>query len=53
MVKKEWKLTYDLITNVGTEHIRAQFEYFETCIMTVKHLSQHCNIDNITINSIK
>ena len=53
MNKKSYKLSYDLLTNVGSEHVEAQFKYFETCIMTVKHLSQHCNIDNITITSIK
>lgn len=53
MYNKNYILTYDLLTNVGYEHIEAQFKYFETCIMTLKHLSQHCNIDNITINSIK
>ena len=53
MKTKSYELTYDLLTNVGAEHIRAQFKYFETCIMTVKHLSQHCNIDNIKITSIK
>ena len=53
MKNKSWKLTYDLLTTDGVEKIEAQFMYFETCIMTVKHLSQHCNIDNINISLIK
>ena len=50
---KSWKLTYDLLTTEGVEQIEVQFMYFETCMMTVKNLSKHCNIDNIKINSIK
>lgn len=53
MENKSWKLTYDLITNQGTENIEVQFMYFETCIMTVNNLSKHCNIDNIHITHIK
>lgn len=53
MNNKNYKLTYDLVTTVGIEHVEAQFMYFETCITTLKHLSEHCNIDNITINTIK
>ena len=53
MVKKEWQLTYDLITTDGIEPIEVQFMYFETCIMTVNNLSKHCNIDNIHISYIK
>jgi hypothetical protein len=53
MVKKEWKLTYDLITNEGVEPFEVQFMYFETCINTVRNLAKHCNIDNIKITSIK
>ena len=53
MQNKNYTLTYDLLTNVGYEHIEAQFKYFETCITTLSHLSKHCNIDNIKINSIK
>ena len=53
MQNKSWQLTYDLITNQGTENIEVQFMYFETCIMTVNNLSKHCNIDNIHITHIK
>lgn len=53
MQNKSWKLTYDLITNQGTEKIEVQFMYFETCIMTVNNLGKHCNIDNIKISLIK
>ena len=53
MENKSWKLTYDLITNQGTEKIETQFMYFETCIMTVNKLSKYCNIDNIHISYIK
>lgn len=53
MDKKEWKLTYNLITNEGVENIEVQFRYFETCIMTVNNLSKHCCIDNINISFIK
>jgi len=53
MKTKSYKLTYDLLTNVGYEHVEAQFKYFETCMMTVKNLSKHCSIDNIHISLIK
>ena len=47
---KSYKLTYDLITNKGTEKIEVQFMYFETCIITVNNLRKHCNINNIYIS---
>ena len=53
MYNKSWQLTYDLLTNDGTEKIEVQFMYFETCLMTVKNLSKHCHIDNIKISLIK
>lgn len=53
MKNKSWKLTYELLTTDGVEKNEAQFMYFETCVMTVKNLSKHCNIDNIKIYSIK
>lgn len=53
MVKKEWQLTYDLLTNDGVEKVKAQFMYFETCMMTVNNLGKHCHIDNIHISLIK
>lgn len=53
MQNKSWKLTYDLLTTDGVEKIEAQFTYFETAMMTVKNLSKHCCIDNITISFIK
>ena len=53
MNNKSWELSYNLLTNNGVEKVKAQFMYFETCIMTVKNLSKHCNIDNIHISYIK
>lgn len=50
---KSYRLTYDLITNQGMEHVEAQFMYFETTVRTVMNLSKHCNIDNIHIELIK
>ena len=52
MVKKEWQLTYDLITTEGVEPIEVQFMYFETCINTVRNLAKHCAIDNIHITML-
>ena len=53
MENKKWELTYDLLTNDGIEKVKAQFMYFESCIITVKNLSKHCHIDNIKISLIK
>lgn len=49
----KWELTYDLLTNDSVKKVKAQFMYFETCIITVNNLGKHCNIDNIKIKSIK
>lgn len=53
MNNKSWELTYDLLTADGIEKVRAQFMFFETCVMTVKNLGKHCAIDNIKISLIK
>ena len=53
MKNKKWELTYNLLTNDEVEYVKAQFMYFETCIMTVKNISKHCHIDNIKISFIK
>ena len=53
MNNKTWQLTYDLLTTDGIEKVKAQFMYFETCIMTVNNLGKHCHIDNIKISLIK
>lgn len=50
---KSYRLTYDIITTQGIEHVEAQFMYFETTVRTVMNLSKHCNIDNIHISLIK
>ena len=53
MYNKSWKLTYNLLTNDGVEFVKAEFMYFETCMMTVNNLGKHCKIDNINISYIK
>ena len=53
MQNKKWELTYDLLTNDSVEKVKAQYMYFETCIMTLNNLGKHCHIDNIKISFIK
>ena len=52
-MRKRYRLTYTLYTDLGKRTCVETFHYFETVLHVLRNLANHCNIDNIKIEVIK